>query len=429
MNHRFNFVRIKKAFILSFFVLGSICVALGQQTQPGQSTSNNWQVGFNMGTLGYFGDVNTSKNIVSHMKMGFEFTLSKQISPLFGIKGDLLIGKLQGKTDSNLEFNSDLVEAMINASINFSTLCWGENRNQMINIYGLAGLGLGNFNGSTINKNTGATVHSFGHDSGKGINGYEIGGLGNLGVCVDFDLGNNMKATIESAFKFTADDKLDGVVSGFSHDVYNYTSLGIAYKFPTGQKYKRNARSESVIPPIIKPTVPEKKEQPSAAIQEAKKVDSIIKPLVAQKEIKKEADVQSPDSVDMMAKKIEQLMAKNSKKDELPADRSEADRKAKDAKAIKPAASTDDMDSYTGYKVQLFATQKSMPVEKVKAKYPFSTSIRVDKANNLFHCSIGTFATFKEANKYSLGLHKKKGLQKTFVVYFKNGKRIGLVKK
>jgi len=87
------------------------------------------------------------------------------------------------------------------------------------------------------------------------------------------------------------------------------------------------------------------------------------------------------------------------------------------------------MDSYTGYKVQLFATQTNIDEEKIKTKYPFSTHIRIDKVNKLYHCSIGLFKTFREANKYSLALHKKKGLQKTFVVLFKNGKRIGLVRK
>lgn len=407
MIHRFNYTHIRKACIIVFFVLGSVSMAYCQQLQAGQPTTNNWELGLNVGTLGYFGDVNTSKNVISQLKMGYGLSLSKQISPLFGVRGNLLIGKLKGKTDSNLEFSSDLVEAMINASINLSTLCWGTDRNQLINIYGLAGIGLGNFNGSTVNRNTGEVIHSFGHHSGKGINGYEVGGLGNIGLYVDLDLGSNMKATIESTFKFTTDDKLDGIVSGFKHDVYNYTALGIAYKFPVGQKYKRNARAESVLPPIINPSVPEKKVQPNVTIQESKKVDSIIKPVV-EKEVKKETSMQPADTVDLIANKIEKLMAKNIRKEE---------------------SSTSNMDSYTGYKVQIFAAQKSMAVEKVKAKYPFSTNIRIDKVNSLYHCSIGSFATFKDANKFSIGLHKKKGLQKTFVVYFKNGKRVGMVKK
>src|ERR1035437_1500669 len=110
MNHSFNCTQIRKACILTFLVLGSIHVAYSQQTQPIQSM-NNWELGLNIGALGYFGDVNTAKNITSQLKIGYGLALSKQISPLFGLKGNLLIGKLKGETDSNLVFNSDLVEA------------------------------------------------------------------------------------------------------------------------------------------------------------------------------------------------------------------------------------------------------------------------------------------------------------------------------
>lgn len=428
MNHRFNYLNIRKVYLIAILVFGSVHLAYSQQSLPGQQSDNNWKLGLNIGMLGYFGDVNTAKNITSQLNMGYGLSLAKQISPLFGLKGNLLIGKIKGKTDSHLEFNSDLIEAMINASFNFSQLCWGDKHNQMINVYGLIGLGLGNFNGSTINTSTGALIRSFGHHSGGGISGYEVDGIGNIGLCLDLDLGSNLNATIESAFKFTSDDKLDGIVSGFKYDAYNYTSLGIAYKFPLSQKYKKSAKAASVLPPLIISTVPEKKIEPTVPVLETKKVDSVIKPIAPKIEEKKENNVPANDSVDLLVNKLEKQMAKNIKKDELPSDSNQANDKSAESKKSKSSVSTGN-DFYTGYKVQLFATLKSMDVEKIKAKYSFATNIRIDKVNKLYHHSIGTFATFQQANKFSLGLHKKKGLQKTFVVYFKNGKRIGMVNK
>lgn len=404
----------------------SSTIAFGQQTQSGQVLSNNWQFGLNMGMLGYFGDVSTPKDLSSQLKnsvdFGFGGSLSKQISPLFGLKGDLLIGKLKGGNKTNLAFNSDLIETMINATLNFSELCWGAQHNQLINIYGVLGVGVSNFNGSTINTSTGAVIRSFGHHKGNGIGGYEIDGVGNIGLCLDLDLWKNVKATVESAFKFLSGDKLDGVVSGFKYDAYNYTSLGIAYTLPQTHKHKVKVSDNPILPPLLKPSAPEEKVKQEVTEQVTKNVDTIVQPVT----VKADVNSQSPELVDSLANKIEKLMVKDSKKNEIPADRF---RNEDNGDTKKSKLYSDNMDSYTGYKVQILASQKKMESQRVKAKYSFATNIRIDKANKLYHCSIGTFATFKEANKFSNSLHKKKGLQKTFVVYFLNGKRVGPVKK
>lgn len=429
---RFNFVWIKKAFIIAFLLLQCSTMVYSQQTETGKPASYNWEVGFNLGMLSYLGDVSQPKDpsslLTNSTDFGYGLSLAKQITPLFGVKGNLVLGKLKGKANSsNFTFNSDLVEAMINASVNFSELCWGANRKQLVNVYGLVGLGVGNFNGSTVNKSTGAIIRSFGHHEGGGINGYEIDGIGNLGLSVAIKLGSNVNATIESAFKFTSDDKLDGVSGGFKQDVYNYTSFGIAYKLPLSKNHKGVRNDNILLPSLIKSNEPEAKVIQNVPAQETKKIDSIIKPVEQKVEIKNEVENQSPDLVDSLANKIEKMMAK--KKDEPSADRVKTDDNAAESKNVKPVTSSGNMDSYTGYKVQLFATQKSMDAKVIKQKYPFATNIRVDKIYKLYHCSIGSFATFKEANKFSNNLHKKKGLQKAFVVYFKNGKRVGSVKK
>lgn len=432
MTYLFNLAQIRKLLIVVFFLFESSILTYGQQIQTQQHSLNSWELGLNIGLLGYFGDVSTPKDISSQMSnsidVGYSLSLSKQLSPLFGLKGSLLMGKLKGKNNSDLFFKSDLMEAMINATLNFSEICWGPNRNQLVNIYGLAGLGISNFNGSTTNTNSGTIIRTFGHNKGKGINGYELDGIGNIGLSVGLNLGGNIKAIIESTIKFTADDKLDGIINGFKYDAYNFTSFGVAYSFPLSHKQKSVDNAKNILPPLIKQSEPEKKVQPTIIVQEAKKTDTVAKPKVISKEIVKDGNSQASEEADSLANKIELMMSK-AKKEALPIDRFKDEHGAKEVDKARRSGLSDNLDSYTGYKVQLFATQKRQDENLIKQKYPFATHIRIDKVNTLYHCSVGMFKTFKEANKFSLALHKKKGLQKTFVVYFKNGTRLGLIKK
>jgi len=237
---RFKFNWISKAFVIAFLVLGSSTMAFSQQSKNGQDGYYNWEVGLNFGSLGFYGDVGTPKNLSSQLKTNFDagcgISFSKQISPLFGIKGDFIMGNLKGQS-ALYTFQSDLIEADIDAMVNFSQLCWGINRKQLVTVYGLVGIGTSNFNGKTIDKSNGEIIHSFGLESGRGINGNKLECVANVGLCIAFDLGNNLKATVESAIKFTKDDNLDGIVSGFKYDSYNFTSFGIYYKLPLAKKH------------------------------------------------------------------------------------------------------------------------------------------------------------------------------------------------
>jgi OOP family OmpA-OmpF porin len=255
----FNLTNISKVFLIAFLVLNSSKVVYSQPYRTMQPNSDNWEIGINMGLLNYLGDVGSNSDFSSPFKnnlnLGFGISLSKQLSPIFGIKGNLLIGPINGESDVKINagvitqnpadistpivLKSQLIGANINATLNLSNLFLGIDREQLINVYGLVGLGLGNFKGRITDKNTPNIIyHEFGYHNGRGINGYQIQGIGNLGLSIVFDIGHNLNASIESTFKFMKDDNLVSSVGNTDIDSYNYTSLGIAYKIPFSKNHQ-----------------------------------------------------------------------------------------------------------------------------------------------------------------------------------------------
>lgn len=205
-------------FLISFFILACNTVVFSQHYRTLQPNSDNWEIGINMGLIGFSNEDTSSK--LKNSQLGYGVSLSKQVSSLFGFKGHLLVGRLKGESP-DFTFNFKLIETVINASVNISNLCLGTNRNQLINVYGLVGIGYSNFDGRSVNIATGV-INDYGKHSGRGIFGYRLAGVGNLGLCVDFKLGNNFKATVESAFKFMNDNMLDGsTVVKSDYDSYN----------------------------------------------------------------------------------------------------------------------------------------------------------------------------------------------------------------
>ena len=231
---KFNFVWIRITILICFFVFESISVAYSQHIKTLQPNSYNWEIGLNMGGVGLSNEEITPR--LKSCKLGYGVSISKQFTPLFGFKGHLLIGGLIGES-ADYSFNFKLIETAINGTVNISNLILGTDRNQLITVYGLVGIGYSNFDGNTVNLHTG-DINAFGYHSGKGIFGYRLAGIVNLGLSVEYILNNNFNATFESAFKFMKDRLLDGAVVRSDYDSYNYTSIGIAYKIPFSKNHQ-----------------------------------------------------------------------------------------------------------------------------------------------------------------------------------------------
>jgi opacity protein-like surface antigen len=394
-------------------------MVFAQTNEFEKGIKNNWQVGFNVGVLSYWGDVSSPKDLNNQLKYGtswgYGVSLSKQITPIWGIQGNILLGNLNatkpfyndGVTPLNLKFQSKLIEGNLNATINLTNLIYGYKPNRMVNAYGIIGLGLGNFEGQTTYL-TGGLKRAFGYGSGKGINGYEIDGIGNIGFGVNLKLKKQLFLKVETTMKFTPNDTLDGVHAGLNSDFYNFTSVGLIYKFSVGSGKKSNlAKADKLKANLIDK-------------------NGIKKPVFQDKptetkptEVKKTSNAPAPEKVDVKITPFEQ--SKKDKENEEAKNefaKNEASKRVQDIESVK-------IGDYSGYKVQILATQKSVTVAQVKRLYHISSDVRLDIDGGWHRFSVGTFSTFKAAHIYAKQLMLKHRIHGAFVVLFRDGIRVG----
>src|ERR1035437_7332896 len=203
--------------------------------------SNRWLIDVNGGSTQYWGNLK-SRNLGTTLKhpvtLGYGIVLTRQISPVISIRGQFLMGNLKGRKEllsndssADLNYHSDSLEGNITVKMSFTDLIMCYKPNRSFTLYGLAGIGMSNFQGETINYNTGIPVNSLGYGSGKGINGYELDGMGTVGIGMTFRLSKACYLAFENSMKFIHENKLNEINSKIPFDLYGYSSLGLSYKF------------------------------------------------------------------------------------------------------------------------------------------------------------------------------------------------------
>ena len=357
------------------------------------ATKKEWSINLNAGSTQYWGYIN-SMNIGSSLKHNptgaYGFVLSREISPLFGIRGQFLMGKMKGRKDvysdgtpANLQYFSDFVEINITTKISFTDLIKGYQPNRILNIYGLAGIGLSNSQGNTTNNITWNAVKTWGNKKGRGINGYEIEPLGTVGVGLSVKLTKELNITFENAMKFVHTNKLFERNGSIHYDLYGYSSIGLTYNF--------SFKKAVIIAPVAKTII---KEEPKPIIAEKKPI-----------EVKKEV-VSAHVPVNTEPKVTPLLIVKQP--------------------VVKPVPK---VVLFSGYKIQILASTTPIPFDDIMKKYNLLEQIREDHFNKWYRYSVGEYSTYNEANAYSKILKKRNKLTGTFIVKIEDGKRIGPVGK
>ena len=181
--------------------------------------SNGWSIDFNGGSTQYWGNIK-SMNFGTTLKhpatFGYGIVLTRQISPVISIRGQFLMGNLKGRKElfsndssANLNYHSDFLEGNITVKMSLTDLIKGYKPNRTFTLYGIACIGLSNFDGETINYYTGEQVNRFGYGSGKGIKGYELDGMVTVGIGMTFKISKALNFTFENSMKFIHENKLN----------------------------------------------------------------------------------------------------------------------------------------------------------------------------------------------------------------------------
>lgn len=346
----------------------------------------NWAIEGNLGISQYFGDISGGTNPFALLdnSTGFSYgmILKKQISPVFGFRGQIIRGQIKGKkenfssgTPANLQLEADFFEMNLGTSLDIINLIWGYNSKRPINIYGYFGIGLGNYQGFAKNYSTNIVFHSFGHGFGRGISGWMLEGLLTGGGGAKIRISNSFDICLETSLKFMNIDKFDGKEGGFKYDFYSYNSIGLSYNFGKSERSRRNI--------IQEPKVVEVEPEPVKITPVEPETPKVVEPV-------------KTDEVKSVV---------------TPAPKPEP-QKVPDFE----------------YKVQVMASKTPVDISYIQKRFKLNEPIREDYDGVWYRYSVGSFKEYQKAKEHTIKLNSNNNVDGAFVVGFKNGRRLNNVK-
>ena len=395
---------IKNRYLLRLFLLTVILfpvISLQAQEIVPKGFTPYWQININSGTSLFFGDIKEnpiipiSKNN-NEWRLGGGLIVGYQLSHVFGLRGQALYGQLAGtKTKLDRYFEGDYIEFNLNTTINLNNMFGKKRSDRLVSTYLLVGVGITNYNSTFYNLSTGTKIGYIGFGYGSGIKGRTLEGIFTGGVGVNFRLNNRLNINFETANRVMNSDKMDGWVKNFKYDVYNYTSLGLSYRF--GKRKVRSVPQTPVEHQNIKEVPPGK----PAPMKEKKPCTVEIQPVM-------------PPATSNMAKKMAT---------------------AKQHQAVTPVQQPQQHVTKTAtppprpileYRVQIRAKYgQPISIALLSRKYGLSQNeIRGDKHNGYYIYTIGSYQTYEQARTRRDTIRSRFGISDAFVVAFKNGYRL-----
>ena len=360
------------------FLFGTISLS-AQSDEIKAEFEPNFQVGVNGGTSLFFGDIKQYQwwptgNYVSERNLAGGITLNYQAKPSITIRLQGMYGQLSGvRREWKTYFESDYFETNINALINLNNLFGKYRSDRFLSVYGTFGLGLMQYNTSVKILGTDEVIKQLGHGYGSGIKGRTLQGVFMYGLGLNFNVNNNWDIQLETSNRVMDSDMLDGMTSGYPLDTYNYTSLGVTYKF--GFIKQKNEEE------IIKEELATELAYVPAVIDETK------------------AEEETPAA-------IEEEMVAFEEPDELP--------------VIEPERPGME------YRVQIMAKFRGpLSVDYISTKYIIPKyELREEIYNGHFIYTVGSFKTYEEARNKRNELRNLYGITDAFVVVFDKGSRL-----
>ncbi len=396
---------IVKILILTITILLLVLPDLKAQSYNKTSEFKSfWQFNVNGGTSIFFGDikqnrvwpVSTNEN---EWRFALGSILTKQISPIFGIRGQFLYGNLAGtRRQRNLYFESNYIEFNLNATVGIRNIFQEYRADQFWNVYLIAGIGISNFNTELKDLQTKKVVKNQGNGSGKSFAGRSLQPMILVGGGVDFRLSDRVNLNIETANRVLGTDKLDATVGKFKYDIYNYTSLGVSYKFGVKSSSKKEKSDEYS---YFKP-----KEKNEDLIEPADYDYNPNKPV-------------SPPEVEVLT--IEPVIVSIPV---LPP----MEEKVVEEVVTEPVVVVEEEVVVQGveYRVQIRAKYgKQISMHHLSNTYNIPASeIRENTHNGFYIYTVGSYTTYDQAKEKRNYLRINNGISDSFIVAFRNGVRL-----
>jgi len=339
-------------------------------------------------------------NYENEWMYSFGVQLNKQISPVFGIRGQGLYGKLAGtRREWNKHFKSDYYEFNLNTTININNIFAPYRHDRFLNVYIIFGLGLLNYNTSIYELGTNKLLQSVGNGSGTSFNGRTLEGVMLGGLGFDFRLSDRWSINLETANRAMNSDMLDGHISGFKYDVYNITTLGFSYKFGYSKKnsqiteYDEGNTKSTNLPETVEYDY-WKSDKPETSHPEV----IIFSPNIITEPLEEE------DVVVIVEEPVYEEVV------------------IKDVVVIEEEVVISGFE----YRVQIRAKYgNAISISHLNDLYDISAGeIRQDSHNGYYIYSVGSFNTYEQAKIRRNELRSYNGISDAFVVAFRNGQRL-----
>lgn len=346
----------------------------------------NFQVGINAGTSLFFGDIKQyqywpTANYVSERNLGYGITVNYQAKPSITLRLQGMYGQLSGtRREWNTYFLNDYIETNLNTIVDFNNLFGIYRSDRFLSVFGSIGIGLMQYNTSVRILSTDEVIKQVGHGYGSGIGGRTLQGVMMFGMGLNFNVNNNWDIQLETSNRMMDSDMLDGQISGYPLDVYNYTSVGVTYRF--GFLKQRN--NEEVITENIEPElayVPVAVEEPEPDAIEEEVVPVVIPVAIDEEKAVKEE----------VAEEFQTL-----EKPEME------------------------------YRVQILAKFNGpLSINYISTKYIIPKyELKEEIYNGHFIYTVGSFKTYDEARSKRNELRTLYGITDAFIVVFDEGSRL-----
>ncbi len=408
MPKKFNMLNFTHRYLGSYITIVFLLLFTVVQAQSLNKTSffrTHWQIGASAGTSLFFGDIKQYQyapvsNYNNEWRAGGSLFLGVQASPVFGIRGQFLIGQLAGtRREWSTYFTSNYFDLTLNTTINLRNIISKYKPDQIWNAYVLLGIGIINFNTEVKDLKTDAIIRKVGFGNGSGIGGSTVEGILSGGLGLDFRLNKNLHLNMETSNRVLNSDILDGRESGFKYDIYNYTSVGLSYNFGS-HKQQKHSEKYSYFDSNKK-----KKQQDKDMIHQADYDYRADKPV-------------EPPEVDILVIENQKPVEPDSKNDVVI-------EQIVETPVIIEKESVNDFKGIE-YRVQILAKYGNrISIQKISSKYNLAASeIFEDMHNGFYIYTIGSFPTYEQARTRRNEIRTNNGIRDAFVVAFENGKRL-----
>lgn len=225
--------RFLKAITVFSFIMLLPIVFYGQSSNnTSKKFSSHWYMSGSVGINQFYGDIQDLNFLdkLSDDKIGFGLNVGHQFTPVFGLRGNMRYGSLYSQNESkNLEMEAPkLFEYNLSGTISLINLLSEYNADRKLDVYGMAGIGLINWETELRNSNTGTKLGGNG-TAGNGPSELTTEGYIPVGLGVSYKLNNNWSVALEQTWNGINSDILDAAEGGFDYDISTSTSLNVVY--------------------------------------------------------------------------------------------------------------------------------------------------------------------------------------------------------